>query len=72
MNKIMLGIIIIWSVFWLGYAIYIFNNEEFYIKRNKKCRKAENPLLFHAELVVSLFWSLSGYVMLFIFLQSNI
>ncbi len=72
MNKILLALILLWSVFWLGYAINIYNNEEFYIKRNKKCTKADRPILFHAEVIVSVFWSLSGYVMLFIFLQNNI
>jgi hypothetical protein len=72
MNWIVLSAIIAWSVFWLGYALYIYNSECFYIKFGKKCTKSERPLLFHAEILASAFWSLSGYAMLYAFLRSSI
>jgi len=72
MNKIILGIILVWSIFWLGYAIFIYNSEKFYYKYKKVCTRQDKPILFHLEIIISVIWSMTGYTMLYFFLLNNI
>ena len=71
MNLYLLGAILVWSVFWIGYSLYGFNSGSFPYKVRKILR-AEKPLLFHTELIVSVFWAFSGYAMLFYYLAGYI
>lgn len=68
----LMALILAWSVFWLGYALYTYNSERFYYKYKKLCIKKERPVLFHTEIFVSLLWSFLGYYMLFVFFSSKI
>jgi len=65
-------LILIWAVFWLGYAIYILNSEKIYYKYKKSCTKTERPILYHTEMALSFIWSFSGYAALYVFLSQNI
>ncbi len=61
-------VIAVWSVFWLGYTIYIYNEEKIFLRPKRSISKAERPVLFHAEIVISAGFAVFGYVMMFLYL----
>jgi hypothetical protein len=63
--------IISWSVFWLGYSIYAYNAERIPYKYKRWATKQDRPFLFHAEIFISILWSLLGFAALFIYLKQT-
>jgi hypothetical protein len=72
MPIIILIVILLWSIFWLGYALYTVNSGRMLYRPNKIVTQKQKPVLFTTEVVISFMWSLLGFAMLYIFLKQSI
>lgn len=72
MNILLLGLILAWCVFWIGYTVHSLNQGRFFYRYRRFFTRQEHPVLFHAELFVSIMWALAGYAALFMFLRSSL
>jgi len=72
MHYLLLGAILLWSVFWLAYAILMLNTGKVYTRPRKSFTKKQRPVLFHAELLIAIMWSATGYAALYLYLNSTL
>jgi len=72
MRYLILGIILSWILFWVSYLIQALNSGRIYYRYKKSCTSKEKPVLYKAEMVISVFWVFTGYAALFWFLRLSI
>jgi hypothetical protein len=72
MSITILIVILFWSVFWLGYALYTLNSGRMYYRPNKVFTQRQRPVLFTTEILISFMWSGLGFAMLYIYLKQGL
>lgn len=71
MVMILLILNLVWNLFWIAYVVYVMNSGQILYKKGL-VTKYQKPMLYKAELGVSIIWCIAGYASLYSILMNSL